>query len=63
MRDTCSRCEKDKRQGKPPIRFKKESTTCFVCHRKVKKVLDLHHTNADICSLACEQKYWLDILY
>lgn len=63
MGDKCETCGEDERQGKSPVRFKQKHTTCFVCKKQVKQVLDLHHTNADICSLDCEAKYWLDILY
>ncbi|OGY43159.1 MAG: hypothetical protein A3B89_00700 [Candidatus Buchananbacteria bacterium RIFCSPHIGHO2_02_FULL_40_13] len=62
-KDTCPICEQRRREGKPVVSFKRKNTTCFVCGRKVKKVLDLHHTAADLCNLKCEQIYWLDILY
>lgn len=44
-------------------KFKKKKTTCFICKKDVSKVLNLCGTSCDICSFACEQKFWLDILY
>ena len=52
----CAQCAKQWR-----TKFKAKHTTCFVCHKEVEKVLDLHHTNADICSFDCEARYWLEI--
>jgi hypothetical protein len=57
----CSKCRKMKLK-KMPL-FKKKKAKCFVCKKSVKRVLDLHHTKADLCGLKCETKYWLDILY
>lgn len=59
----CKKCDENTDKGKPPVQFKKKKTTCFICKKEVSQVLDLHHTNADLCSLECEKKYWLDILY
>ncbi|MFA6525981.1 MAG: hypothetical protein WCT26_01025 [Candidatus Buchananbacteria bacterium] len=30
----CEICERHKEQGKPPVRFKKATTVCFVCKKK-----------------------------
>lgn len=57
----CGICEENKRRGNPVI-FKKKHTRCSVCKKEVRKVLDLHHTNANLCSIKCEQRFWLDIL-
>jgi hypothetical protein len=57
----CAVCEDRKAQGLPAHTYKDKQTTCQVCEEKVEKVLDLHHTNADICSPECEKMYWLQI--
>jgi hypothetical protein len=62
MSERCETCVQNERTGKS-VSFKKKHTKCAVCQKEVRKVLDLHHTGADICSLKCEQKFWLDILY
>lgn len=59
--DKCPRCEEAKEKNLPE--FKDKDTVCFVCKKKVSQVLNLHHTNADICGYECEKIYWLDILY
>lgn len=61
-KESCPTCKKMKQEGNP-VRFRTKVTTCFVCKKPVDKILDLHHTNAEICSIECETKYWLDILY
>lgn len=63
MGEKCETCKEDEHRDKPPVRFKQKYTICFVCKKQVEQVLDLHHTNADICSLDCEEIYWLEILY
>lgn len=62
-RSGCKQCDEDEAKGLPAIRFKDKETTCFVCKKKVSKVLDLHHTRADLCCLKCEAQYWLDIAF
>lgn len=59
----CKRCRKQKKEGRTTPQFKKKHTTCFKCKKEVEQVLDLHHTNADLCSIECETDYWMDILY
>lgn len=59
--DKCPQCEEAKRENQPE--FKAKNTVCFVCKKEVSEVLNLHHTNADLCSYECEKKYWLDIFY
>lgn len=59
-KDKCGLCEKQRGHKLP---MKKIDTQCFVCKKKTTWILDLHHTNAHLCSLECEQSYWLDILY
>lgn len=43
--------------------LKDKIAICSVCGKQVNRVLDLHSTDADICSFECEEDYWLDILY
>lgn len=54
----CPRCNEEKGQS---IRFKKKKTICYVCKREVDQVLDLHHTSKDLCSLKCEEAFWLNV--
>ncbi len=63
VKNKCKQCEEEKRQGLKPVRFKDKQTVCSVCKKSVDKVLDLHHTTADICSLSCEMSFWLDIFF
>lgn len=60
---SCQECEESARNGNQLVRFKEKHATCFVCEKKVEKVLDLHHTKVNLCSSECEDAYWLDILY
>lgn len=60
MSEGCQQCEKDKSEGNP-VKFKQKRARCKVCKKQVKQVLDLHHTGADLCSVKCERKFWLDI--
>jgi hypothetical protein len=61
--ETCPKCEADKASGVPYPRFNDKQATCFQCKKRVQRVLDLHHTNADLCSPECERDYWLDIAF
>jgi hypothetical protein len=61
--NSCTICAQNKRLGKPLVSFRDKHTTCFICHKKVDCVLDLHHTDADICSLKCERQYWIDATF
>jgi len=58
----CARCEEAKKNG-TPVQFKQKNASCFICKKNVEQVLDLHHTNADLCSIECETKYWFQICY
>lgn len=62
MTEKCAQCEEMKRKG-IAVQFKQKNTTCDVCGKKVKKVLYLHHTGADLCSIKCENLFWLRIMY
>ncbi len=57
---TCQQCKA--MEGKP-VAFRELDTTCFHCKKRVRRILDNHHTNAHLCSLKCETAYWLGILY
>lgn len=39
------------------------ATTCFQCQKAVTRILSLEKTNAHLCSLECESKYWLNIFH
>lgn len=56
-------CQICKEQKGPHPKWKHVETTCFKCGKRVTRILDLHHTNAHLCSLQCEKDYWLDIVY
>lgn len=58
----CKECNEVRKGKKKAIRFKKKKAICAACGKKVSKVLDLHHTGADLCSLECERNFWLDLL-
>ncbi|GEM_PF-4771338 len=60
MSGRCGKCVDNERTGKS-VSFKQKRTKCSVCGKEVHKVLDLHHTGADICSLECEAKFWFRI--
>ncbi len=53
----CERCESGEKttlKDVPP-------TACAQCKKVVTRILDLHHTSQPLCSLDCEQGFWLDI--
>lgn len=58
--ETCKTCEENK--GKL-IQFKEKKTVCHECRQEVDRVLDLHHTRADLCSLKCEASYWIGLSF
>jgi len=49
----CPRYEEAEKKNLPE--FKTKATVCFVCKKAISQVLDLHHTNADLCSYECEK--------
>lgn len=57
--ETCPQCAAQ--NGK--VGFIEREAVCMQCQRAVSRILDLHHTRAPLCSLECERRYWLDILY
>jgi hypothetical protein len=57
----CATCKEREAQGLPAHTYKEKQAACQVCEEKVERVLDLHHTNADLCSPECEKMYWLQI--
>jgi len=58
-----SDCTECKEQKKVLWRDLDAEAQCDVCMKPVMRVLDLHHTGALLCSLQCEQTFWLNILY
>jgi hypothetical protein len=55
----CPRCK----AGGPKFKPNHGKEPCFVCNEIKVQVLNLHHTNAILCSLECEETYWLDIAF